>query len=181
MVETVDDEENAPLWVRVAACLDCGGERLRGSSEPGPQVCRGFGHDLLDPPQKASDNNLGENPFTSVDISGTQPAVVPGDNPVFVAVGVCELLAQPGLADTGFACDDDAATCWGNGGDMVADFGGGAGPGHDDGRFYGVPFGDGTEVGGEPEPGQNPFPRHVPVECAGAGGCVRQGESRVFG
>jgi hypothetical protein len=181
VVETVNDEKHAPTGVRVAACLDCDGERFRGSGEPGPQVCGGFGHDLFELPQQTSDDNVGEDALLSVDVGGTEPAVVPGDDPVFVAVGVCELFAQPGLADTGFAGNDDAAAGGGDGVDMRAHFGGSAGPGHDHGRFDWVSFRDGTEVGGEPNLGQHAFPRDVPIECAGAGGCVRQGERRVFG
>jgi len=44
-----------------------------------------------------------------------------------------------------------------------------------------VPFGDGTEVGDKPKLGKNVFARDVSVECAGAGGRMRQGERGVFG
>ena len=153
MVQAVDYEEHVALGVRVAAGLDCGGKRFRGGREPRPQIDGRFGHDLFKLAQETSDDDVGKDAFVTVDVGGSEPAVVAGNNPACVPVGVGELFTQPGLPDTGFAGDDNSATSGRDGVDVLAHFGGGADAGHGDGRFDGVSFGDGTEVGGEPDLG----------------------------
>ena len=153
MVQTVDNEEHLALGVHVAAGLDCGGERFGGGREPRPQIDGRLGRDVFKLSQETPDDDVGKDAFVPVDVGGSKPAVMAGNNPVRVPVGVGELFTQPRLPHTGFADDDNTATSGRDGVDVLAHFGCGTDAGHGDGCFDGVSFGDGTEVGGEPDLG----------------------------
>jgi hypothetical protein len=153
MVQAVDNEEHVALGVPVAAGPDRGGKRFRGGREPRPQIDGRLGHDLFKLAQETSDDDVGKDAFTTVDVGGSEPAVVAGNNPACIPVDVGEFFTQPGLPDPGFAGDDNTATSERDGVDVLAHFGGGTDAGHGDGRFDGVSFRDSTEVGCEPDLG----------------------------
>jgi hypothetical protein len=153
VVETVDNEKHLALGVGIPAGLDCRSEGLRSGSESRPQGNNRFWHDLFKLAQKTPDDDVAEDTFVTIDVGGSEPAVVAGNDPARVSVGIGELFTQPGLPDSGFAGDDNAATSGCDGVNVLAHICGGTDPGHGECRFDRMSLGDCTEVGREPDLG----------------------------